>query len=736
MTDLLTMPKLEKFDIFSKLASERDKTVTVLKDKMQEEKFNLLKTYLRNEKIFLPEDVQNIEQIMSWVKINLSHEQFLVVELKKKQIEDSIEKMLIDLEKGSTTAFKNRLKEIAEKIKPFGLAVATPLALRTILITLTPTPVKVVAGAGLLIYRGVKLCKDTKKRTIANQNYELSKMIRELEIKKDDKGNIIDTRFNENTQRIIRDFFKNERIPFEDTGYLSLNSAIYSLDFENKKKLCNIINNSLGNPIDVNERLRKYDGTFFKKIKNNFSVVGTTTGYALDLVNNINDIPWLRNIVSTFMVSGGTAAVTGSLENGAVVAGVKTALEAASSFFNVGEDVVEGINVMINTMGFVGVFSAIGIVGSLAAMGVNYVKGKKERETIKKELEEIRTLDDKLYGKDNESEKELIKKKALENPDLAQVMIVSLVMEYITNLGIEIPNDIVNAQELVNYIKTLDTPYKKDILKFYDDLLYFNKHNHGIFMKHTVRVLKDIGNVLLYGAAAASLVDMFFCKGFLEEINPFATEVEKTTFNVQEPTKYDFEFGRDVDVPLSNDETIFLQDMSPGEIASLSDNDLYGKLRYLVDGEGIVNLHSDFDQASEIIQSKFNEVFGSLPLSRQSAFVEYYNNLNSGNTLFINEDGLPFKADKITNHDLIGMALRSFSGYSVDKSAVIDRLGQIAINVSTPVVAIANVSEANTDKTIKDAESNHFVRHENYDDVISNLANVPTDVETGKSMRM
>ena len=94
-----------------------------------------------------------------------------------------------------------------------------------------------------------------------------------------------------------------------------------------------------------------------------------------------------------------------TIENGLITATAKTAVEGASKFFNFGEDVIESINSTINTVGFLGIFSAIGVTCSVGGMIFKFIKGKKERNKIRTDLEKIKELDNKLYKSDIEKGK-------------------------------------------------------------------------------------------------------------------------------------------------------------------------------------------------------------------------------------------------------------------------------------------------------------------------------------------
>jgi len=495
-----------KKDVISKIDNERKNVVIQLRDKMNQTKFDLLKQYLVSEQINVPDEISTVKGLMGFAKSHLTTDQYAIVVAKRDNINSSIDNMITDLAKGSTSTFTENFKRIWGNIQSVGLTVLEPFALRTILKFLTPSPLKIFAGASLLIHSGYKIVKNIKKRQVVNQEYGLSKMIREMEITKDENGNIVDTRFDSEIQEEIRVFLKNNGVKFEDTGYISLCNAMYSLDFEKKKALCNLINNKLGNKINVEKRLKKYKGSFL-----NFSIVTSMGVKGLILANTINTIPLAREFLSTTILSGGLLILTGDKLVGVVTGVGKTSLSLIANVFGIDslKDFLVSTDTAVNIATLSVGFSAIGLVGSMGMSLWNYLKGKKERVESFLENKEIAEIEAKKYAEDIAKEQMKIKKNMEENPDLARVMIVTLVCEFMIKKGIKIPENIKNAKQLVEFINTLDKEKKNEIMKFYDELKYYNMHNHGLFMKSIVQTLDIVGKVAIVGLAGFSIYDIF-----------------------------------------------------------------------------------------------------------------------------------------------------------------------------------------------------------------------------------
>lgn len=740
MTSLAQTSPYSKIASF-KLKAEKEITETTLKDKMHSAKFDLLKQYLEKENITIPKDITDTKELLNYIKKNLSKEKYEYVLAKKDELDQDIEEMFEELKAGSSSAFSRKIQEIVKAIKPIGLAVATPLAINTAFTLFLPTSLKIFAGAAILAHNGYKIIKTNKKRKIANKEYELSKIIRELEIKKNDKGEILDTRFSEGIQTRIREFLKEKNIVFKDTGYIALSKAIYSLKFEDKKALCNILNNELGNTIDIEARLKQYDKGFFKR---NFGTVSTTIGYGLDLANNINDIPLLRNAVSTILTAAGVSIATQNLQNGIIAAGVKTSAEAISSFFNVGETVVESINSTINTVGFAGIFAAVGVVGSVGMATYNYLKGKKEREQIKKELDKIKKIDNKLYQTENDAEINEIKRLAQEEPNLADAMVVSLTCEFMLKKNIKIPNTITNAKELVEYIKTLGKKDQKEIMNFYNDMTYYNKHHHSAFVKKSLEVCEAVGKAAVYGLAGLSLIDLFTKGNFLEDLKTTKTETEAVqAITVDEPVDYDYGFSDTInDVPVDSphilDNDPIIQNLPIEQIEQMPNNELYYHLRHLTAGHGFdpefmrnaITSNTGAQDYQNKITETFNNMFGSLSENRRNDFINYFNELNRGEIKFFPKAGEKgISANHITSHEEIGELLKDFIGVKTKQATTADKAGNIATTAAATAVAVNELTRHSVTKTGNDAKGKQFTREQIEDKINRDLENLPVNIE-------
>ena len=307
----------------------------------------------------------------------------------------------------------------------------------------------------------------------------------------------------------------------------------------------------------------------------------------------------------------------------------------------------------------------------------------------------------------------------------------------------------VNAKDLVTFIKTLDGDDKDRVFKFYEDLIYYNKHNHSKFVKASLDVCNKIGTITLYGLAGLSLIDMFTDTGILVNNNIFVQKQEKVPFEVDEPTEYtvnanlfkkhdgsywDDILGRNIDSPnFDPSSTPLVENFSAADVNNMSNNEIYGHLRMIFqrydifDSEG--NMIPVAILSNEEISAHHTKLFygflDKLSSDKRKAFATWYNSLNKGEISFNNGvEDVP--VTRITNHTSVGNMFRSYVGYIQQQSDTLSKLGNIAVTIATPVVAIENLSDLNTQSTANGAK-NDFVEKKNYDNNIGELENAPTE---------
>lgn len=716
--DLNNSSNVDEKELVNKIDFEREKVVKELKGRMDQTKFELLKKYLENEKIFIPDNLKTTKELMNFARKNLSKEEYKIVKKKKTLINNDVDNMINSLENGSTSAFSNKFKKIMNTIKSVGLTVAKPLALSAVLNVVAPPPLKIFTGAAMLAYSGYKLVKTRKKRKVANQQYGLSKMIREMEVTRNIDGKIVDTRFSLDMQEKIRKFLKERKIVFEDTGYVSLMNAIYSLDFDNKKAVCNFINNSLGNRFNIEDELKKYKNSLF-----DFSTVSYMTGVGLTLSNTINSIPTLRNILSSAIVGTGVGFATDSVIWGAVAGVGKGGLSLAANVFNIDylKEMLNSFDSAVNTTTITAGFATLGLVGSLGVSLWNYIKGKKLRLDTLADNKTIIELDRKMYAKEIAEEEQKVRDEMMKNPNIAHVMIVSIVFEYIKKKGIQIPENVKDSEELMKFINQLPSKDRKDILKFYDDLRYYNKHNHSAFMKKVNKTLEVIANIATVGLAGASLYNIFVDHDFLQNVSDkiYGNNAEIPPSNVEASDEVKdvnaLEFQRTEVEKLSEEfydsnpkvynENIVADSWEGHQIdlstfEKINTDDILGYVDSGICGLNNSKMYDLFSHIckNEITKSDSSDIINDM-LMRVSdeqlvSFTKYFNSLSSGAPLdYVNSFGIPYYWPSNPFHDKIRNVLDAVLASK-----------QIEVAKETAVGAMASVA-AGAERTMQTVDN-------------------------------
>ena len=246
--------------LLDNVRSRKKEALELAKGKLNNFKLDLLKDAMDSRNISYDKSITDYVKMQESLKSTLNSSDYSNILEICNELDKELDKVLTDLLNGSSNAFSKFINEKYETlIRPIGKSVVNGMAVSTV-INLAPTvETKIAAMAiasGVSVY---KLVKSDKFKSVASKNYELSKILNELETTKDNSGKIIDTRFNDSIQTDIKEFLSSKNIKYKDTGYLSLREVMYSLDTENKLQLVNIINNKIGNVINVEDRVSKYD---------------------------------------------------------------------------------------------------------------------------------------------------------------------------------------------------------------------------------------------------------------------------------------------------------------------------------------------------------------------------------------------------------------------------------------------------------------------------------------------
>ena len=215
-----------------KIHKKKKKALNELRTKMENAKLNLIYTELEGMGINIESNFTSVNELTKYLKSNLNELDFNKVMDKINHISESVNKMVESLDKGSTSAFTKFMS--SDLTKTIGKTLGISLAGRTALLLAPTIGTKALVGAALGGYSIYKVIKNRKEIIKANETNELNNILMDLEATRKD-GKYLDTRFSEEMQNQIILFLSEHSISFENTGYLSLRQAIYSLPNKEKK---------------------------------------------------------------------------------------------------------------------------------------------------------------------------------------------------------------------------------------------------------------------------------------------------------------------------------------------------------------------------------------------------------------------------------------------------------------------------------------------------------------------
>lgn len=244
----------EKQDFKQTIAKNKKIALKKLIDEMDDEKIVLLQMFLDDSSIQYDNNILEYRKLVDSLKKNLDKDTKKIVLDKCNEIDQSFQKLIDDLSNGSENAFDRFVKKTFNIVKPISVG----LAINTI-VQLAPTPVTKLIPMGIgILYGGYKLCKNHKYKKIISKEEKLNSKLQNHEFKYDKKGNLIDTRFTNEEQALIRSKLKEMGIVFKDFGYQSLRSIIYSLPYEKKIQLLMYLEGKT-NRADFDKELKKYN---------------------------------------------------------------------------------------------------------------------------------------------------------------------------------------------------------------------------------------------------------------------------------------------------------------------------------------------------------------------------------------------------------------------------------------------------------------------------------------------
>ena len=134
-------------------------------------------------------------------------------------------------------------------------------------------------------------------------------------------------------------------------------------------------------------------------------------------------------------------------------------------------------------------------------------------------FEEFEKIDAKLYENENKEEYDKILKNIEEaSKSPASMMIVSIVLQYAQELGIEIKEKPNSINELKEIIDKLDSKDKNKLRILFDDLVDYNNREPQTFIHKMSKSLKYVSSAISLGLAGMGAYDILSGGGFLTSI--------------------------------------------------------------------------------------------------------------------------------------------------------------------------------------------------------------------------
>ena len=504
------------------LNAAKDKTKRRIKDQYKDVKLNILKEALKNANIKYDDTTTSLGELKSSLKANLTDYDYNRALDVFSKIDSSFDNMLKTLGEGATDSLSKFFNTFEKVSKPIAKVGAKSLASRTALI-LAPTMVsKLVVGGALTANAVYKMVKNRKEGKVVDEAYQCDRVLQELEVSRNNNGDVLDTRFNEDVQEEIRKFLKDNNISFNDFGYLSLRETIYSLDTSKKKELCNIINQKLGNKVDVNLYFDKVRDNFFDKIKKDFKKIGATSAAAVGAATAVNSVDpaIIAAPVNGFLAGMGVSSVTDNpllIGTGGLGGGVLTSVaESLPLFGKYFENAFALENLAIS--GVVGV--GAGVVGVAGASLISLVKGLKDKFNTQVDRNNILKIDGEKYLENNKEELRLIQENLLSKENsIEEQAIVDLVYNYMVDENIHLSRRPKNVLEFSNLLKELNPQDKRKVLRYIDKLKNYNSENYNDFINMITKAGNVASTVALLGLSGLSIYDIIKDGEFLPELS-------------------------------------------------------------------------------------------------------------------------------------------------------------------------------------------------------------------------
>ncbi len=465
-----------------RIKTSKRKTIKRIEQQLMASKLEILKAELREKEIPFDDSITDYYAFIDHLRNTLDGDSLSVA---AKLVEDSnsdVEEMVRELKEGSSSSFT----KFVTNHHTFNPRTALEFLASGVLL-IGATPAVQILGFGILASVATnKISKMNNMNLVKNKELELNKIIQDLEVTRDPIGRIIDTRFDEATIALIKQFFEENNIRYTDTGYLSLRQAIDDLDNVKKEALCRYLNQAKGNPIDISDRLKGYSiKSNTAKISTKKKVITGTLGAAGVFAANAL-LPGLGGA----LLSGPIAGLTMKKLTGSKAVGWITGLCAPllSLIVKYGPVLSSIGSVSLTNIGVMAI-AGLGAL-ALAPLGVGLIKAIKNRRkrfSLMKDQEEICAIDNQKY-RETDAEEMTIMEEMVRNKSHEQELIITATCRYMDEMEIPYGGRPRTFNDLKMIIESLD---RRDKRRVYSFLNSFDE-----YVKGEPNFTKKVGNAI------------------------------------------------------------------------------------------------------------------------------------------------------------------------------------------------------------------------------------------------
>ena len=510
-------------DIYQELQMRMDRTI-----------LDVLKNYLRENKIEFDASSTKLEDFKKDVVANLPEAQQLRLTKLEKDITRELKEMTKALHDGSQTAFS----ETMEKIGGFGKSVVKMVARGTAMsaaYALNPALGGTVLAGSIAVPAIVKGIKNFNEKQNDSRQASLDAFLLKLTARYDESTKQINYDIPQNIMDTVAENLKAEGIIVDSSNTTQFIRDVAGLEMDKKELAVKTINNLKGSPYDFNEEIKDLK----TKIKNAreilkkdvMSPLSTAAMVGLNIGNSL--ATWDPDISASVVTTLATGVATGDFAVAAGAGAAQLGVSKAAQFLpDAVGDIVQNANEVETMAGATGIALGGALVlkvaptlikhGILAAK--NFIVSKKQDKERAKALtaQEKKELGEKIDTSIKHTAQVIQGKSARE-------IALGIIADTLKSKGIELDGSIISKEDLKKYTQSLDKEDKKDVLEVAKAL----EKAEGLKEDDLKKALGGLAKTAYWGGVIAlaglGAYDAFLNPGFIEGLVVRDSQVAQQT---------------------------------------------------------------------------------------------------------------------------------------------------------------------------------------------------------------